>query len=287
MHFQRAVALAPTDDTTHAYYGRWLLSRGRLREATAELATAVSLNPQRQMQRDLLMDAYAQTGNIVSAEALARDTLQLFPGDPEALAALKGTPPGTDSASAAAPFVNSSLAAYRAGQFPQSIAAAEQALRADPHSAEAWNNIGAGYGAMGQWPKAIAAEQQALKLAPDLQIAKNNLLWFTAQSRGTPPSSAVDKKPISAELAEAINLSLTLNKQGRYTDSLAAARRALAIDPNCAEAWNNIAADEEALLHWDEAIAAAGKAVALKPDFQLAKNNLAWAQSQKALAQSH
>jgi hypothetical protein len=35
--------------------------------------------------------------------------------------------------------------------------------------------------------------------------------------------------------------------------------------------------------HWDEAIAAAQRAVALQPDFQLAKNNLAWAQSQKEL----
>lgn len=50
-----------------------------------------------------------------------------------------------------------------------------------------------------------------------------------------------------------------------------------------AEAWNNIAAADEALHRWDEAIAAAEKAIALKPDFQLAKNNLAWSISQKKL----
>jgi tetratricopeptide (TPR) repeat protein len=50
-----------------------------------------------------------------------------------------------------------------------------------------------------------------------------------------------------------------------------------------AEAWNNIAADYEAMRRWDDAIAAAQKAIALKPDFQLARNNLAWSVAQKKL----
>ena len=49
-------------------------------------------------------------------------------------------------------------------------------------------------------------------------------------------------------------------------------------------AWNNIAAGYLAMQRWDEAIAAAQKAVAMQPDFQLAKNNLAWAKQQKRLA---
>jgi len=54
------------------------------------------------------------------------------------------------------------------------------------------------------------------------------------------------------------------------------------LKPDSAEAWNNIAADNEAMHRWDAAIAAAKKAIALSPDFQLAKNNLAWSISQKA-----
>ena len=270
-HFRRAIALAPGDDTTHAFYGRWLLSQGRLPEAISELTAAVSLNPQREMQRNLLTDAYEQADDTASAKASAADTLRLFPGNAEALAALHGTAGDSSATTAAAPFVNASLAAYRAGQFQQSIAAAQQALKVNPHSAEAWNNIGAGYGAMHQWAPAIAAEQEAVKLAPDLQIARNNLRWFTSQSDSARAATRDSSATTAARLAERINLSLTLNQQARFPESLAAARQALAIDPACAEAWNNIAADEEAMHQWDEAIAAARRAVELRPDFQLAK----------------
>jgi tetratricopeptide (TPR) repeat protein len=75
---------------------------------------------------------------------------------------------------------------------------------------------------------------------------------------------------------------LRFDQAGKYDESIEAARKALKIDPNSAEAWNNIAAAYEAMHRWDPAIDAAKKAVALKPDFQLAKNNLAWSISEKA-----
>ena len=281
-HFQRAIALAPGDDTTHAYYGRWLLGQGRLTQATAQLGTAVSLNAQRELQRDLLLSAYEQSGDTVAAQRLARETLTVLPGDAVATAALSGNlhaQPATPAVS----LINASLEAYRTGQFQQSVNDAQQALAADPHSAEAWNNLGAGYGALGQWDSAIAAEQQALKLSPGLRIAQNNLRWFL--SSRTSAGRMGDAKHSAArgvEVAADINLSLTLNQQGRYAESIAAAQKALALNPASAEAWNNIAADEEAMHRWDTAIAAARKAVAIRPDFQLAKNNLAWAEQQKA-----
>ena len=246
-HFLRALALAPADDLPHAYYGRWLLGEGRLPEATAQLESAVALNPQRPMGHDLLLSARREAG--------------------------KG----------AAPLINASLAAYRTGRFQQAIDLAKQALAADPHAAEAWNNVGAGYGALGQWDQAVAAEQEALRWNPQLEIAGNNLRWFLRQKTLEGDSS---HRTAPRTVADYINLSLTLNQQGRFPESIEAARRALAVDASSAEAWNNIAAGEEALHRWDDAIAAAQKAVALKPDFQLAKNNLAWALQQKEAARS-
>jgi len=46
-HFRTAEELAASDDTVHAYYGRWLMTQGRLEEAVAELKLAVSLNSER------------------------------------------------------------------------------------------------------------------------------------------------------------------------------------------------------------------------------------------------
>ena len=63
--------------------------------------------------------------------------------------------------------------------------------------------------------------------------------------------------------------------------SIDAARQALKLNPNYAEAYNNIAAAENALGHYSEGIRAAHEALRRKPDFALARNNLAWAESQQ------
>jgi uncharacterized protein (TIGR02996 family) len=176
----------------------------------------------------------------------------------------------------AAAWINLSLAQYQQAQYAQSIATAQRALALDPNSAEAYNNMGAAYGAMGDWDQGIGAETTALRLDPKLQIAANNLRWFVAQK-----ASGAKGMAGPGNAADYLNASLRLNQAGKFEESLTAARGALKLDPKMAEAWNNIAADDEAMHRWDPAIDAAQKAIALKPDFQLAKNNLAWSLAQK------
>lgn len=277
-HFRRALQLAQNDDTAHAYYGRWLLAQNRLPEAIFQLQTALALNPQRLMQRDLLLTAFQRAGSTVAAHALAQQTLALLPGDPLALAVLQGHAGTSEANLAAANLINASLASYRTGHFQNSIAQARQALQLDSGSAVAWNNIGTGLEALHQWNEAVVAEQKALAIDPTLGIAQNNLHWFQAQKDGSfatkPAQSAVDY----------VNLSFALNQQGRYEQSLEAAQSATRLDPHSADAWNNIAAADEALHRWDEAIQAAQQAIALRPDFQMARNNLAWSLQQKVAA---
>ena len=174
-------------------------------------------------------------------------------------------------------WINLSLVQYKQAAYAQSIASARKALQLDPNSVEAYTNIGAAYGALHQWDEAIRNEREALRLKPDFQLAKNNLNWYLQQS------ASDSEKPGNAHMSTDafIDESLRLNQAGKYQQSIAAARKALQLNPNSAEAWNNIAANDEALQRWDDAIAAARKAIALKPDFQLAKNNLAWSLAQK------
>ena len=282
-HFERAIALAPQDDTTHAYFGRWLLQRGRVPEAMEQLETAVTLNPLRSMQRDLLLNAYERAGNRGAAVALASQTLVMIPGEPAAIAVLRsgGQEPAPTGVAAE---IDASQAAYRAGHFQQAIDAAREALRLDPRSPEAWNNLGAGDGGLHEWESGISAEEQALKLNPNLQIARNNLRWFQAEEAKGARAGSTEGAKTAASL---VNASLALNRQGRYEASIVAAREALKLDPESAEAWNNIAAADEAMHRWDEAIVAAERAVAIRPDFQLAKNNLAWSLEQKRLERVH
>ena len=283
-HFIRSIALAPTADETHAYYGRWLLQHDRLPEAVAQLKTAVDLNPPRQMPHELLIAAYNRMGDTGAAHQAAIDTLAVSPDDALARqAVLSPAIASPNSAQSPETWINISLAQYRQAQYPQAIESAQHALKLDPHSAIAWNNIGAAQGAMSQWAQAIASEREALRLDPSLQIAQNNLNSFTAQS--AVPAAQPGKTTKTA--ADLLNDSLTLNQAGKIDESIAAARAALKLDPKMAEAWNNIAADYEGQNRWDEAIDAANKAIALKPDFQLAKNNLAWSLSQKQLQTTH
>lgn len=278
-HFQRAILLSPGDDSGHAFYGRWLEQQGRFAEAIAQLQTAVQLDPQRPFNHDVLIDAYSRSGDLKDAQQEATRTLAAMPGDEAAEQVLEHR-----TGSGVAYWINLSLAQSRQGLNEASIASALKALEIDPDSVEAYNNIGAGYGAMGQWDEAIKNEQQALRLKPDYQLAKNNLNWYMQERAGGKSVAPAGSAASGASDADAlVNDSMRLAQAGRYEESLAAVRKALALKPNSAEAWNNMAADYESMHRWDEAIVAARKAIALKPDFQLAKNNLAWSISQKNL----
>ena len=76
-----------------------------------------------------------------------------------------------------------------------------------------------------------------------------------------------------------LELSLRRYRDGDYASSIAAARGALRLDPNYAEAYNNLAAAYAAMGQWSQAAYAARRALSIKPDFPLARNNLAWALS--------
>ena len=65
-------------------------------------------------------------------------------------------------------------------------------------------------------------------------------------------------------------------------ESVGAAKKALELRPDYAEAYNNIAAGYNAQHMWDEGIRASSEAVRLRPDWDLARNNLLHAQRSKA-----
>jgi tetratricopeptide (TPR) repeat protein len=74
-------------------------------------------------------------------------------------------------------YLSLSLLYHQAGQYWQSIGAAQEALRRRPDYAEAYNNIAAAYESLGMWNQAIEAAQEALRIRPDFQLARNNLAW--------------------------------------------------------------------------------------------------------------
>jgi protein O-mannosyl-transferase len=195
-HFHRAMQLAPADEQPAFYYGRWLMTQGRLREAITQFQAAIVHNRDYLDPRYALMQAYWDAGMQPMAKALAADTLQMAPGDATALrflngqAVAEGAPDPVAIAEATvklAPtpenYLNLSLAYYRAGRFRDSIQAAEGALKLRPDYAEAYNNIGAAHGALAEWDGAIAADREAVRLKPDMQLARNNLAYAEQQKK--------------------------------------------------------------------------------------------------------
>lgn len=270
-HFQRAIALAPADDQTHFFYGRWLYQSGRIFDALRELEIAVRLNPSRLPSCDLLAAAYAATGDAEKARSTAELALGIDPTDAAAKAIL--SQPTTKNADT---WINLSLVQYRGGRYEACIESAKQALKLNPNSELAYNNIGAGYAGLQKWDLAIENERAALRIKPDFVLAKNNLAAYTNAKAGkTLPATA----NVTAE--DWLNASLRDNLAGQYQKSIDDARAALRLRPNYAEAYNNIAAGYASMGKWDEAVTAAQQALRIKPDYQLAKNNLAWALSRK------
>jgi tetratricopeptide (TPR) repeat protein len=93
-----------------------------------------------------------------------------------------------------------------------------------------------------------------------------------AQTDAQTPAHSAGETPESY-----LALSLQYYREGRYAESIAACRAALALQTNYAEAWNNMGAAYNKLGRYDAAAAACEEALRLKPDFELARNNLQYA----------
>jgi Flp pilus assembly protein TadD len=159
-------------------------------------------------------------------------------------------------------------------------------------------NLAIAEDATGQSAIAEHRFKEALRLAPTSPDSYSYYARFLlAQSRATEAMSLLrTAKGLSQSdltvrqvLAQAerattpesyLALSLQRYREGRYADSIAASRQALALRPDYAEAWNNIGAACNQLGRYDEAAAACEQALHYKPEFELARNNLQYARAQ-------
>jgi Flp pilus assembly protein TadD len=161
------------------------------------------------------------------------------------------------------------------GRVSEAIPLLERAVQLSPGVVDARYQLLDAYARAGQTAKLVSVARETLAVAPGDPIAMRYVVERASdvQSIARPSVQGADALLIT---------SVARYRAGDFTGSIEAARQALALKPDYAEAHNNIAAGLAALGRWDEAILAAREALRLKPDFPLARNNLAWAEAERA-----
>lgn len=77
-----------------------------------------------------------------------------------------------------------------------------------------------------------------------------------------------------------VALSLQYYQAGRFQECVEMCEKAVAVQPDYADAYNNMCSAYNKLSQYELAVLACEKALAIKPDFELAKNNLKWSRYQ-------
>ncbi len=160
---------------------------------------------------------------------------------------------------------------HQRGRTGEAIAALRKSADLNPADLDPRHILMVIYSQQGDWPHLKQVSEEVLRVAPnDIDAMRYSL-------------AAQNAKPVSKTPEELLNLSLQHYQAGRFEECIQAAREALRLRPQYAEAYNNIAAANQSLRRWDEAIKAAKEAIRIKPELQLARNNLAYATQQKSL----
>ena len=195
--------------------------RGALEEARRLCATLLRQEPDDVRAMCLLAAAAADAGQL---EEGLRWTQRAIAADP---------------ASASPHFVAGRLW-QGAGRLPEAESSYRRAVELQPQHARAHNNLGSVLHMQGRLEAALTAYRRALDLDPGLPQANQNYASIVRDTGAL--ARAADRLPAATPRAHpndamAFNdLGNTLRELGRHDEALAAYARALALDPDLAEA---------------------------------------------------
>jgi len=181
--------------------------------------------------------------------------------------------------------MNFGCALMRQGALPEALALFEGAKLLAPNYHLVETNLGIVKAALGDWGSAKVHFDQSITLKP--QAARTYFFFASWLSKNgefeeadkqlelSLKNNPTDQEVASFRKQNLIQLSLTQYNRQDFEGSLYSAKKAVALDPNSAEGWNNIGAAYLALGRGREAIAPLSRALELNPGLEIAKNNLA------------
>ncbi len=165
----------------------------------------------------------------------------------------------------------------RISEVPAAMEQIRQALKINPNSADALNNLGYALQRLDRFEEAITCHQAALRLIPDFAEARNNLGVDLQRLGRFEEAESLYRQvlKINPHLAEAHdNLGEVLQRKGKIEEALVHINAALRIDPDYPEAHDSLGSVLQRMGKIEEAVTQYQEALRLKPDYPEAHNNL-------------
>ena len=166
-------------------------------------------------------------------------------------------------------YINKGIALEQLRRFADAVAAYDQAIERLPNAVEAWCNRGIALQELGRFEDAAASLEKASALNPTLPEPWSNLgPALNALGRPLEALAACDKaialRPDQPE--PYCNRGNALRALNRFAEALASYDKAIARQPDHAKAWSNRGVALHRLDRLEEAAASLDKAVAFEPD---------------------
>jgi protein O-mannosyl-transferase len=242
-------------------YGSVLAEKGDLQGALGYLERAKSVLPPSYYLIEVNLGVVkGSLKRNVEAEEHFRRALQLNPADP-------GTHYGY------------ARWLEKNGRRPEAIEQLRLANDANPDVLGAAYALMEIYAKRGSWDTVRRLSDYLLSRFPsDLQAKTYRLL--AAWQAGELPNASTRVRSM-ATAPYFLEVSALCYQSGEFEQSIEAAKEAVKLRPDYAEAYNNIAAAYRANGNWDAATEAARQALRLRPDFKMAQENLARSQMHK------
>lgn len=286
-YFEKAIQYRPNVPEVYLYYAdHHRTTQPKLAEQA--LRTALSLSPGNLDAHHKLMQLYWEQEAWDKLDHAANTTLALIPEDTKSknykyyaerrLDLISLTLEKTGIKPSPSVLLNLSHTLLEQQQYFASIKASEKALQLKPSLALAYSNICVSYNKLCQYEKAKTACQKALQLDPKLFVANDNLMTSLIYLEYGDTISQTAFLAHKAKLAPSAEIYTELSaryySEKHYQKAAEAAEKAIAINPNLAEPYNNACAAHNELHRFARGRAFCEKALTLNPNFDLAKNNL-------------
>ena len=157
-------------------------------------------------------------------------------------------------------------------RIPEAFEVSTKSIAMNPNDLEAHRNLLEIYADRSEWPTVLKLAKELLVLDPEDPLA-SRLLTLAESSAETLRNAEAETKK-NPVVDDFLKLAVVYYRNQRYQDCVEASRKALAMRPNLAEAWANMAAAQHAMGQDDDAIVSLREVLRLRPDMKFAQTDL-------------